>query len=326
MRNNMFQRSDLILSLCSLWQKQKLKKGFTLIELVVAVAILAMVIFFASTIFKVSIGAHRTAGANTEIMQKLRAITDQLNADFKGLQKDGYLILHSAEEINRQEYQDSDPCNFQADRLYYFSTGDFQSWFDQDVRSNIARVYFGHDSDSLNDNNIPVSKWNLARDVVLLTPGTPPFVDYADISYADCKVDLIGVLEDPNDVLSGGVVVDIGNDANDVRRLMCENVGEIVIEWTDGTRYPPPDNSLAWFGLSVSKRRGDPPRISADPNYATIEDIDPIIPPTYYKASWTPETLKRYWPKALKFTFTLYDSKGILEKSRTFTHIVYLGE
>ncbi|GAG60925.1 unnamed protein product, partial [marine sediment metagenome] len=61
-------------------------------------------------------------------------------------------------------------------------------------------------------------------------------------------------------------------------------------------------------------------------NYATIEDIDPIIPPTYYKASWTPETLKRYWPKALKFTFTLYDSKGILEKSRTFTHIVYLGE
>ncbi len=29
--------------------------------------------------------------------------------------------------------------------------------------------------------------------------------------------------------------------------------------------------------------------------------------------------------RALKFTFTLFDSKGILPQGRTFTHIVYLG-
>jgi hypothetical protein len=28
--------------------------------------------------------------------------------------------------------------------------------------------------------------------------------------------------------------------------------------------------------------------------------------------------------RALKFTFTLYDSKGILQNGRTFTHIVFL--
>jgi hypothetical protein len=28
--------------------------------------------------------------------------------------------------------------------------------------------------------------------------------------------------------------------------------------------------------------------------------------------------------RALKFTFTLYDSKGIIKQGRTFTHIVYL--
>jgi hypothetical protein len=28
--------------------------------------------------------------------------------------------------------------------------------------------------------------------------------------------------------------------------------------------------------------------------------------------------------RALKFTFTLYDSKGIIKEGRTFTHIVYL--
>ena len=30
--------------------------------------------------------------------------------------------------------------------------------------------------------------------------------------------------------------------------------------------------------------------------------------------------------RALKFTFTLYDSKGIIKEGRTFTHIVYLDD
>ena len=33
-----------------------------------------------------------------------------------------------------------------------------------------------------------------------------------------------------------------------------------------------------------------------------------------------------FLPKALKFTFKIYDSKGIIENGRTFTHIVYLDE
>ncbi|GAG60921.1 unnamed protein product [marine sediment metagenome] len=253
-----------------------MKKGFTLIELVVAVAILAMVIFFASTIFKVSIGAHRTAGANTEIMQKLRAITDQLNADFKGLRKDGYLLLHSEKLAGRREFYDSDPNIFRADRLYYFSTGDFQSWFDPDVRSNIARVYFGHDSDSLGNNNIPVSNWNLARDIVLLTPGQFGIDDCSPVSYAECKADLVGVEADANDLLANSIPIGIETDPDDVRRLMCENVGEIVIEWTDGTMYPPPANSLAWFGLSTPRTQAHP-GIPADPNYATIRNVTPTM-------------------------------------------------
>jgi hypothetical protein len=30
--------------------------------------------------------------------------------------------------------------------------------------------------------------------------------------------------------------------------------------------------------------------------------------------------------RALKFTFTLYDSKGVIKNGKTFTHIVYLGD
>jgi len=325
--------------------EMKMKKAFTLIELMVAIALLAMVLSFSGVIFKLSINSYRTSGANTDIMQKLRAITDQLNTDFKKLPPDAYLILH-CEEQNRNEYDDSaNPGIFRADRIYYFCTGDFQSWYDEGVKASIARVYFGHDGISLFDliRNKPVSRWNLARDIVLLGIPSPvppllPLPDCNSISYAACVANPPLILADADRLLSPPLtglppVINIRDDANDVRRLMCENVGEIRIEWSDGTRYPitnpDPDlrNKLVWFGFSM-------PKISwilinglpLDPIYTTIEDLSNMPPavPGFYRASWTPSTPKQYWPKALKFTFTLYDSKGILEKGRTFTHIVYL--
>ena len=63
-------------------------KGFTLVELLVAIGI-----SFAGVIFNVSVNAQRTAMANAEIMQKLRAITGQLNADFRGLRKDDEIFV-----------------------------------------------------------------------------------------------------------------------------------------------------------------------------------------------------------------------------------------
>ena len=41
-------------------------RAFTLIELLVAIGILAVILSFASVIFRVSIGAHRMAVANAE--------------------------------------------------------------------------------------------------------------------------------------------------------------------------------------------------------------------------------------------------------------------
>ena len=312
-----------------------MRKAFTLIELVVAIALLAMVLSFSGMIFKVSINCYRTSGANTEIMQKLRAITDQLNTDLREMPNPGYLLLH-CEEQSRREYEDPGTAGtFHTDRMYYFCTGDFQSWYASNIRADAARVYFGHDRDSLNSAlDRPVSRWNLARDIMLLTPGTvvpapPPIVDYNNISLAYCIANPAEVLAEAVRLFNSPPIIDIRNDANDIRHLMCEDVGEIKIEWSDGTRYPithpNPDlrNSLVWFGYSMSKRQwifdnGLP----FDPVYITIEDVTNM--PPYYRAFWTPSIPAQYWPKALKFTFTLYDSKSILEKGRTFTHIVYL--
>ena len=284
--------------------KLRTRRAFTLIELVVAIAILVMVISFAGVIFRVSISSYRTASANTEIMQKLRAITDQLNTDFRGLGKDGYLIIRSELQAGKAEFTNSAPSDFRADRIFYFTTGDFQSWFSPD-RSNISKVYFGHDNRSLYDLSLPVSEWSLARDVKLVTPGLP-LIDSNNISYAEFKAVVLATVFDANNLLISGILIDIQNNPADVRGLMCRNVGEIKIEWTIGERAA--NDMILWYGLL--SHSGFP-----------VEELGPP-----YVAAWIPLTPKQYWPKALKFTFKIYDSKRILEQGRTFTHIVYFGD
>jgi prepilin-type N-terminal cleavage/methylation domain-containing protein len=127
------------------------KKGFTLVELLVAIGLLAIVISFAGVIFRVSINAHRTAIANAEIMQKLRAITDQLNADFKGLRKDGEIaIVWKAQKVDPyvadyDDYQDCDNDGHERfDRIMFFADGDFQSYGVNHpiVRGNVVRLCY----------------------------------------------------------------------------------------------------------------------------------------------------------------------------------------
>jgi prepilin-type N-terminal cleavage/methylation domain-containing protein len=297
--------------------EQRTNKAFTLIELVVAIAILVMMISFAGVIFKVSINSHRTAMANTEIMQKLRAITDQLNRDFKGLRRDGYLILHS-DMLSRKEYVSSAaPADFRADRVFYFSTGDFQSWFGANIRSNLTKVYFGHDKFSLDPMlDRVVSKWSLARDVKLITPGLS-MIDSNSLSYAGFKADVPVTETYAKSLLIAGIPIDIQANPDDVRGLMCRNVGEIKIEWTDGTKAG--NDMILWYGLMM-------PKGPMMPNGTSVEEVGLLPPDPPYRATWTPLIREQYWPRALKFTFKLYDSRGILKEGRLFSHIVYFGD
>lgn len=305
----------------------KTRGGFTLIELVVAIGLLSIVLVFSGAIFKASIGSYRTAMAQAEIMRKLRVITEQLDSDFQGLQKDGFLILRS-QVISRREYPaDALPGNFRADRLYYFCTGDFQSWFNSGLRSNIARVYFGHEGLSLVDATITVNRWRLARDAQLICPGEPipappAVVDYNNISFAEYKANPTMVVTEADTMLASPPNVVAGNP-NTIGRLLCENAGQMAIGWTDGTKDP--NNAIAWFGFNMPRSVGGT-GIPADARYA--DPIDPIesFSPVLYSAMWKPSTLQNLWPQVLKFTFTLYDSRGVFKNGQTFTHIVYLGD
>jgi len=291
-----------------------MKKGFTITELIVAVGLLAAVLAASTMIFHYAIEAQRTAMATAEIMRTMRAITDQLNMDFASLRNDGYLVLRSTNDSN--------------DAIYFFSTGDFQSWTNSDVRSNIARIYFGPAKNP---------KTDLLQDIKLLTPGaSPPIpIDCCDANFTACQSGIIANFEDPNKVLFvNRPDVNMAVDPNDARKILAQNVGSMRIEWTYGWFNPasPTPDKIVWWGFNdifsddsgLQKLGG----ISVSPaEMATIasaiRENKTLVPPQYYIVQWNP-TNQQYWPKALKFTFTLYDSKKILKTGRTFEYIVYI--
>ena len=82
-----------------------MRKAFTLMEMVVALGILAIVMSFAGVIFRVSVDSHRLALANAEILQKLRAITEQLDCGFsraaQGWRGPGLLAGGAGQELPR---------------------------------------------------------------------------------------------------------------------------------------------------------------------------------------------------------------------------------
>jgi prepilin-type N-terminal cleavage/methylation domain-containing protein len=395
-----------------------MKKSFTLIELVVAVALLAIVFSFAGVIFKVSIDSYRTACANAEIIQKLRAITDQLNADFKGLRKDGEIfVIWEAKELDASaaqydDYRDCDKDGYERfDRIMFFADGDFQSYepykggildrSGEPIRGDVARICYmlankppppadigvvpperpGDYSDPILSTSLTEQgrKYReekrrgriLSRTQHILTadtqfknaPLTPTGTNPQDwynwnsifeyeydmnsldkwknVSWVN-KQDMLTVITDttvqPSTVFENirGTMVDPA-DANLIHNLLCEGVGEFKVQ--------------GWSWDNVQRRWRWVPEVDPDGD-GNLADSEFFLGSTYvpgvlypYRA-WLPLTSyvqinNISYPdqmideahfneipglgRALKFTFTLYDSKGVIKEGRTFTHIVYLG-
>jgi prepilin-type N-terminal cleavage/methylation domain-containing protein len=370
-------------------------RAFTLLELVVSIAILVMVISFAGVVFKVSINAHRTATANTEIMQKLRAITDQLNNDFKDVRKDAPLMIWF--------FQDATDPDQRYDQIMSFADGDFQSTqlYDYSVlpapvvpartgvpiRGNVARIYYGQTRIYA---PMPASfiypwfqKGQDRRDRVLARRRHILTSDLRLDIWPD-PIDVAGTFDTPlgnytnNDIyehdslsLAQWKTVDRvaydgpilngcfdsrtlfhAGDPNTFHRLMCKGVSSFAIQWA---YWDPVYAKFHWFPSSDPDGDGNPadshfqlmlmngyPALPG-PAYANFNALGTFfniatgqinywgpVSDMIYAYDSTNNSNKTFaadfYPKALKFTFTLYDSKGIIEDGRVFTHIVYLGD
>ena len=338
-------------------------KAFTLIELLVAIGILAIVLSFSSVIFKVSIGAHRTAIANSEIMQKLRAITNQLNTDFDGLRKDGEIfVVWVAKPLTTTDYKDNDLDGYERfDRIMFFADGDFQSYKAPMVRGNVARIcYMIAKKGNVSAEGQDRTKRVLARNLHILTnePSLDDFPDFDNFSdvqwynwnnhYEYDKISLdgwknisrqnkINILSATTDIEVTGTTVNTAirgvnvdpADANSIHMLLCEGVGEFKIQgWYEAQQQwipevdPDGNGNLADTHFFLNEPNNVPgvlyPSLNGVLNINNINYSGPIDAANF---NFIPGL-----GRALKFTFTLYDSRGIIKNGMTFTHIVYLDK
>jgi len=356
-----------------------MRKAFTLIELMVAVGILAIVLSFSGVIFRASIETHRTAVANVEIMQKFRAITDQLDADFRGLRKDGEIFVTWTAVDRPPLPTGPDDCDLDGferfDRIMFFADGDFQSYGTSPmVRGNLARIsYMLATRGGLTAEAQPRAERILARTQHILTsdPSVPWSLDPNSFTDTDRnwydwhnlyeydkrpplgesldqwkhipwdqKADMLAVVTDVN-ILPPPIGTDLRGahvdpaDPTTIHILLCEGVGEFKIQgWYDAQqRWVPevdPDGDGApadsdFFAPGSTSVPGVlyPWRNLPGRPYGGVN-----INNMSYSGAVNEANFNRIpgLGRALKFTFTLFDSKGIIKQGRTFTHIVYLDK
>jgi hypothetical protein len=225
-------------------------------------------------------------------MQKLRAVTDQLNADFKGQ------IWNPPGKINFG----FDSNNVRSDSIVFFANGDFQSTKQypytkssggeglKTISGNVATIYYGLADTSTDE---PEEKILVRRQTIIAsdTSLTNDFDLDEMREYCNTKSlsELIAEEFDANDIMDKPNLDP--DDANDLVMYMAKGVD---------------DFSIQYVGLDD-----------------TGKEFNQWRPENDEADDWSVDNARLL---AFKFTFTLYDSKGIFENGRRFTHIVYLGD
>jgi type II secretory pathway pseudopilin PulG len=325
-------------------------QGFTLVEIVVAIGILVMVVGFSGVIFQRSIGSYRTAMAQAEIMRKLRVITEQLDSDFRGLQKDAPMFIWFQFAPNWHDNR--------FDQIMFFADGDFQStmtYNGKTVVGNVARIYYGQ----ANDPNAIQGKYRiLARRQHIFTADTTTFPSWFDFSnfttqftapnndYYEYDSNSLSqwqvIVNDPTNAAHVVATCFYNNrpvinfaDAKTIHNLMTDGIGSFSIQWDYITSF----GEHFWWPALDPDGDGDPTENDSD-FVGAYGMGNPIriyfnsewpgsswFKPTEAQGSYYPAVADRpIYPKALKFVFTIYDSRGVFPNGQTFSHIVYLGD
>ena len=290
-----------------------MRKAFTLIEMVVALGVLAVVLSFAWIIFRVSIDSRHLALANAEIMQKFRVITEQLDRDFRGM----VLEYEGAGEIRQfTPLRGGSRVSVNSDSIAFFVTSYFQTlnlYNGKPVVGNVACVSYEQPdpnsySSTPGDNEwLPTETVLLRRQTILaggLDPsiyaaGSGPHKEYYLTSLAQWRVN----------------------------PPFATNEEWFLHPRSDQVRaedYLPMFLARGVDNFTIEYAQRDP----NDPNYPNTRRVE--RDPTTDAIRWRRDVgvnsgTRIVFPSAFKFTFTLYDSRGIIENGRTFTHVIVLG-
>ena len=131
------------------------RRGVTLVEMLVAMAVTVGVLLAAGTVFEASTKSSGKALALNEVMVQLRTITRQLDRDFAGLMPDMPMVIVAEDDP-------CDPCSLErVDRIVFFGRGDFQT-LDGEYSGNVAQIFYGQSADvkrPANSDKYPEGPW-----------------------------------------------------------------------------------------------------------------------------------------------------------------------
>jgi hypothetical protein len=116
-------------------------RAVTLVELLVSIGITVAMLLMTGVVFKSSTKASGKAMARNAMMNKLRAITRQIDQDFTGLRPDMPLAIIFEEDIDLVRY----------DRIWFFANGDYQTTdftSGANISGNVAHIFYGQSLDA----------------------------------------------------------------------------------------------------------------------------------------------------------------------------------
>jgi len=371
------------------------QNAFTIVELLVAMALLVMMLSLSGLVFNTTVKAHRAAEATVDISRHLTAVTSQITADFSGLRKGTPMFFRFEVDTTN---------NRRFDAIHFFADGDFQTTKQYDVGSGnktirglLARIYYGH-ANSVDFLQPPVTAdykpfQALSRKAHILTrdedltsvpewseipaiTGDPMYAPFT-ASFGLTKYPVgnpaylcengwefntitldhwINALNYKN---TSGVPVNANHfilncmdndsrpyvnlsDEETLHLLLAQGVLTFSVQWA----YSPEDLNGAVAGFAGGVRwwpsvdpNGDGNPADSDFTNATqgmgktAFGVHLNLPGGTSVPDWFTvgncktggRTFKStFFPKALKFTFTLRDGNGYFADGKTFTHIVYL--
>jgi prepilin-type N-terminal cleavage/methylation domain-containing protein len=277
-----------------------MRKAFTLIEMVVALGILAVVLMFAGEIFRVSVNSQRLAVANGEIMQKLRVITSQLDADFRGM-----LTTYGGQLNTNVDSYGAPFVDVNSDSVAFFANGDYQT----------SRVY----------NTATGSQITIVGNVASIFYGSPDISSYTNKHLP---------MPNPKDRMLLRRQTILTPKLTDSLLVKGSNwQGEYCCMSLEDWRIAPPFTPGDWAKRPII----DPNSLDSYLPMYLVKGVDSFtISYLAQGASWQSgpvpwsrptdrkSTSVTISPRAIRFEFTLYDSRGLIRGGRRFSHIVLL--
>ena len=265
-------------------------RGFTLIEMVVAVALLVVIILAVGQIFRNASGAIGLAQATSEVVSNVRGAQLQIEQDIAGLDRRGFMTIKTLT---------AGTGTIRSDQIVFTTVGSFTNYttansYSSAASANAAIIQYDQAGTYVASptTTSPAYVAILARQVTALCVGTSygtPGQIYGTLSLTAP----LPAIQNPAAITTPPTVPASTTDCFKMMPIMLQGVSSFAVDWTMSA---PAAGALVWTSPTTTATT-----FSNDSNGGT-------------------------YPKALRFTYTVTDTKNVLQGGRTFVHIVKLPD